>query len=120
MTFYHATYSDRIAAIQKEGLRPVHTRNFPDAEPGVYLSTDPWIALGILLEHTFDNMDIRGPREAVESYRIIVIDRTRVREELLAPDPQVDGFNGMFWLYTGDIDVTGMPVLTTEELGPPP
>lgn len=116
MTFYHATYADRVAAIQKEGLKPTANRNFPDAEPGVYLSTDPVIALSILIEHGMAVRTAESPKALAESFRIIVIDRSRVREDLLEPDPQVDGLGGVFWLYRGAIDVTAMPVVNWDVL----
>ncbi len=117
MTYYHATYAARIPSILRHGLRTGEERNFADADEGVYLSTDPVLPVGFLIEHILseERPDLT-PRGFVESLRVIVIDPSRIDASLLRPDPHTDGYEGMFWLYEGVVDVTNMPILTTDDL----
>lgn len=120
MSLFHATYAERIEAILRDGLIPSPLdRNFPEARPGVYLSTDPVLPLGVLIEHVMMNTErFISPSDAVKRFRVIVIDGSRLDDRLLVPDPQIDpDANGNFWLYPQRIDVRCMPILTLDQLG---
>ncbi len=121
MSYFHATFADRIDSILENGLSAGYKQNFDYAEPGVYLCTSAEIAVGFLLEHVIDNhFDFASPAEARESFRVIVVDRSRLDERLLALDPQLGPPFGSeqstCWIYRGKIDVRGMPILTVDDI----
>jgi hypothetical protein len=117
MTFYHATTRDRIASIQRLGLGgdPNAERNFEFSEQGVYLAENPVLALGFLLERAmagaFRN---HSPQDYVAAFAVIVIDASRVDPGRLRADENI-GQEG-FWIYSGVIDVTSMPVIGADEV----
>lgn len=113
MPFYHATYLERLPSILKLGLRPGHERNFPDAEPGVYLTTEPAIAIMMLIDHYLEAGDTEiTPPQQLERIRVIVIDDSRVDPARLRGDPQApEGYHDTIMIYDGIVDVTNMPVL---------
>jgi hypothetical protein len=112
MTFYHATYRHRLDSIRRHGLTPtVADPNFPGAEPGVYLASDPMIPVAFLLEHSIENANEKdNPSQIVENFVVIVIDDSRLDKRKLGPDPQLSEQEGL-WCYRGVIDVTNMPIL---------
>lgn len=120
MPFYHATRRRRLATILKEGLHPRALQNF-ECERGVYLSTDPFVAFGFLLEDFFlKATDETKPSQELKDFIVIVIDDSRVDIARLKPDPNVEGkWQDCLFIHTGDIDVTGMPILDADILFPP-
>lgn len=116
MSYFHATFVERIDSILLEGLRVGADRNFPESFPGVYLSTDPVLAIGFLIEHAVDRLQPDNPSEHLKRFRIIVVDSSRIDDRWLAPDPQIDEHPGFFWLYRGTIDITGMPILDVDQV----
>ena len=120
MPLYHATWADNVASILKFGLGGASPakRNFPSAVQGVYLTTHPAIGLSFLLESLLnrDDLDNTSPEEFLGNVRVFVIDDARIDESLLDYDPEVER-RDVTRFYRGIINVTGMPVLTIEQLG---
>ena len=113
MTYYHATYADRLDSIKKHGLNPLeHGKNFPDCEKGIYLCSCPKIAIGFLIDHFLETADYNSsPKEVHASFRVIVIDDSRVDTSLLKQDPQISHSEIGFWLYSQNIDITGLAIV---------
>jgi hypothetical protein len=121
MPFFHATFADRLPSILRHGLRAGHEKNWPGIEDGVYLASHAEVAIWIMLERYLRFGDPTSvPREELARLRVIVVDDTRVRPNLLRPDPEFDGdADGVGMIYPGVIDVTGMPILTLDDVLPP-
>lgn len=120
MPYYHATRRHLLESIIRYGLGGfVIERNFPESEPGVYLSDEPLLAVGMLIDRFIDvaNPD-SNPRLELDSWVVIVIDDARVNPQRLLPDPQLDTLDG-FWLYDGVIDVRNAVVVAATDLPPP-
>lgn len=114
MPYYHATWAENLPSIVRNGLGggvPVKV-NFEWSEPGVYLSVDPVIAFGFLLEAVLTGSEPPKdpPHKALEKMKVIVIDDSRVDPSLLIDDPHVN-CQDLTKLYKGIIDITGMPIL---------
>lgn len=120
MPFYHGTFFSRLPSIRRYGLGGrIVDRNFPEAEPGVYLATTPEVCVAMLLDHYLeagDNLPVR-PCDHLRTFCVIVIDDSRIDMKLLAPDPQIKGFEGTL-IYRGLIDITSMPVLDIDQIVP--
>jgi hypothetical protein len=121
MPFYHATWRRHLPSIQKYGLGGVapDRQNFP-VEAGVYLANEPVVALSILLEAYVDTGDELGlsPPEALADMCVLVIDDSRVNTALLDIDPNIER-RDLTHLYRGIIDVTGLPVVSVDDIVPP-
>ncbi len=120
MPYYHGTFHSRLPSIRKHGLGGlVAVRNFPDAEPGVYLATTPEVCIAMLIDHYMETGEhIPGrPIDHMQTFCVIVVDDSRVDPRLLAPDPQVGGFEGTL-IYRGVIDIPSMPVLDLSQIIP--
>jgi hypothetical protein len=118
--YYHATRRHLLESIIRYGLGGlVVERNFPESEPGVYLSDEPLLAVGMLIDKFLDVADpASNPSRELESWVVIVIDDARVNPRRLRPDPQMDALDG-FWLYDGIIDVTNAVVIAVMDLPSP-
>jgi len=121
MPYYHATWRKHLSSIQKYGLGGAapDRQNFP-VEVGVYLANEPMIALSILLEAYIESGDELGlsPPEALAVMCVLVIDDSRVNIAMLDPDPNIER-RDLTHLYRGIIDVTGLPVLSVDDIVPP-
>jgi len=120
MPFFHATWQENLPSIMAHGLGAAlpAERNF-DCEPGLYLSSEAWIALGFLVEAFLEKADPSSkPSEAVRQMAVIVVDDARVDPRRLKADPNIDRDVGTR-LYDGIIDVRGMPVLSVDDIMPP-
>lgn len=117
MPYYHATRRSRLREILREGLHGRAEQNF-ECERGVYLSTEPIIAVGFLLEKFLESEDpAKKPSEEIEDFVIIVIDDSRVNKKKLKPDPNVEEmWQEYLFLHQDDIDVNGMPLLDVEQV----
>lgn len=121
MPFYHATWRKHLPSIQKHGLGGAapDRQNFP-VEAGVYLANEPVVALSILLEayiETGEDLSL-SPPEALAGMCVLVIDDSRVNVTLLDIDPNIER-RDLTHLYRGVIDVTGLPVLSVDDIVPP-
>lgn len=118
MPHYHATWEDNLPSIIRHGLGGAApgSRNF-DCEGGVYLATDPSLAVSFLIEAAVRQGASSGmtPADAMASMRLIVIDDTRLDWRLASPDPNIER-EGIAIIYHGVVDVTGMPVLEMDEV----
>jgi hypothetical protein len=94
-------------------------QNFP-VERGVYLSTDPAVAISMLIEAYMKNGDEwkMAPPEALEAICVLVVDDTRIDRRLVDVDPNIER-RDMTVLYRGVIDVAALPVLSLDEIIPP-
>lgn len=112
MPFYHVTRADRLPSILRHGLGGFDGGRNWECEDGVYLASDPAIGLAVMLQHycEFGAAD-SVPSEEVASWRCIVVDDSRIRVELLRPDPEFPEPSGRSMIYDGVVDVRGMPVL---------
>jgi len=119
MPFYHATRRRHLPSILREGLHSEAAQNF-ECEKGVYLSLDPAIAFGFLLEDFFlKATDESKPSQELKDFIVIVVDDARVNQAQLKPDPNVEGkWQERLFIYEGCIDVTGMPILDADILFP--
>ena len=120
MPFYHATWRKHLPSIQKHGLGGAapDRQNFP-VEAGVYLANEPVVALSIMLEAYIENGEDSGlsPPEAVAAVCILVIDDSRVNPALLDVDPNIER-RDLTHLYRGVIDITGLPVVSADDIVP--
>lgn len=118
MPFYHATWDRHLDSIRKDGLGGAQPdrRNFP-VESGVYLARDPEVAISIMIEAYLESGEASGltPPEAFAAIRIIVIDDSRIRIELLSADPNIER-QDLTMLYQGVIDVTGLPIVGVDDI----
>jgi hypothetical protein len=89
-------------------------------DAGVYLANEPVVALSILLEAYIENGDDLGfsPPEASAAMCILVIDDSRVNVAILNADPNIER-RGLTHLYRGIIDVSGLPILSVDDIVPP-
>lgn len=121
MPFYHATWRKHLPSIQKYGLGGAapDRQNFP-VESGVYLANEPVVAISILLEAYIETGDELGltPPEALAAMCVLVIDDSRVNVAMLDIDPNIER-RDLTHLYRGIIDVTGLPVLSVDDIVPP-
>ncbi|TLX16598.1 hypothetical protein [Rhizobium sp. MHM7A] len=121
MPFYHATWRKHLPSIQKYGLGGAapDRQNFP-VEAGVYLANEPIVAISILLEAYIETGDELGltPPEALAAMCVLVIDDSRVNVAMLDSDPNIER-RDLTHLYRGIIDVTGLPVLSVDDIVPP-
>jgi hypothetical protein len=94
-------------------------QNFP-VERGVYLSTDPAVAISMLIEAYMMNGDEweMAPPEALEAICVLVVDDTRIDRRLVDVDPNIER-RDMTILYRGVIDIAALPVLSLDEIIPP-
>ena len=115
MPYFHATLRRHLPSILRHGLGDRgHGQNWPGIAAGTYLATHPAVCISVMLEQYIEFGDAGSvPAEHLAEICVIVIDDSRVRKELLAQDPQTDHPNSL--IYAGIIDVSGMPVLGTEE-----
>ena len=120
MPFFHVTRADRLPSILRHGLGGAAGGKNWECEDGVYLASDPAVGLAVMLQHYCEHGAAdSAPAEEVASWRCIVVDDSRIRVELLRPDPEVPGGRSM--IYAGVVDVRGMPVLDVAGvLGPDP
>lgn len=117
MPYYHGTHVQKIPSIQKHGLGGIVVEKNFDCEDGVYLSTEPVVCVGMLVDHLLTTgSDGTNPSEVLKSFRVIVIDDSRVNPSKLNQDPNVD-VEGCY-LYRGVIDITGMPILDVDAILP--
>lgn len=117
MTYYHATTLDRIESIQRLGLGGLRgaPKAFPDCPDGVYLAEDPMLALGFLLERALaGDFSTISPKQALSDFCVFVIDDSRIDKAKLSQDPNIN--QAGFWLYSGVVDVTAMPIITAESV----
>jgi hypothetical protein len=121
MPYYHATWQRHLPSIQKHGLGGAmpDRQNFP-VEKGVYLATDPVVAISILIEAYIENGDSENlsPPEALEAMKILVIDDTRLHPDLFDIDPNLER-QDLTVLYRGVVDITALPVLSVDDVIPP-
>jgi hypothetical protein len=121
MPYYHATWRKHLPSIWKHGLGGAapDRQNFP-VEVGVYLANEPMVALSILLEAYIETGDELGlsPPEALKAMCVLVIDDSRVNISMLDVDPNLER-RDLTHLYRGIIDVTGLPVLSVDDIVPP-
>ena len=117
MTYFHATFRERLDSIREHGLGALaeEHRNFSGSEArGVYLAPNPLLAVGILLEAAIVAVvNGKTPQEYIESIVVVVIDASRVDATRLEPDPAIEREG--FWFYRGIIDVTAMPVIDSDQ-----
>lgn len=119
MPWFHATFVERLPSILKHGLCGGMEKNWPGVQDGVYLAAHPLIAVSIMLERyvRFGPPDSK-PKEELARWRVIVIDDSRVRADLLRPDPEAeDAPEGAVMLYGGIIDIRGLPILDIDAIG---
>ena len=118
MPFYHATWRKHLPSIHKHGLGGAapDRQNFP-VEAGVYLANEAAVAVSILLEAYIETGDDLGlsPQEALAAMCILVIDDCRVNAALLDVDPNIER-QDLTYLYRGVIDVTGLPVVSVDDI----
>jgi hypothetical protein len=121
MPFYHATWRKHLPSIQKHGLGGAlpDRQNFP-VEKGVYLANEPVVALSILLEAYIDSGDELdlSPPEAMAAMCVLVIDDSRINSSLLDIDPNIER-RDLTHLYRGIIDITGLPIVSVDDIVPP-
>jgi hypothetical protein len=122
MPYYHATWRQHLPSILKHGLGGAEpsARNFPAAEPGVYLTNDPAIAIMMMMEAyalngTAGNDIGMAPPQALEALCVIVIDDSRIKADLIDIDPNVER-RDCTWRYHGAVDIIGMPVLSVDQI----
>jgi hypothetical protein len=124
MPFFHATFDRHIPSILRHGVGGrVTERNFEGAAVGVYLADSVEAALVMLIDWYMtkgqeDPEGVPAPRDFHASMRMIVIDDGRIRPDLLTHDeafPDQEEIRR----YLGVIDVTGMPILTVDQVTPP-
>lgn len=120
MPYYHATWIENLEDIRKHGIRPtsVERKNFPGSPEGVYLATDPLIAVGFLVEALVERDDLRSsgsPAEDLARIRIIVVDDARIDQSKLTIDPVIDRPDIAF-LYSGVVDISGSVVLDVNQV----
>ena len=118
MPYYHATFQNRIDSIKSKGLGGVKSRelkNFKDCDNGVYLAKEPEIAFYFMLELYHDGkIKDLTPREALEAFRVIVVDDSRLdHSKLRVDDNPGAGHHGCF-IYDGEIDIHAMPIIGHE------
>lgn len=115
MPFFHATFCRHLPSIRRVGLgADGHGANWPGCAGGVYLATNPAVCVSVMLEHYLAFGDPNSvPSDHLNEICVIVIDDARVRPDLLGADPQASRSDSL--IYTGVIDVSGMPVLGVEE-----
>lgn len=118
MPFFHATWRRHLPSIMKHGIGGAapDRQNFP-VEVGVYLATDPEIAVGMLMEAYADGGETMGltPREALAEMCVFVVDDSRINTTLLDHDPNIDR-RDLTRLYRGIVDVTGLLVLSVDDI----
>ncbi len=121
MPFYHATWRRHLPSIRKHGLGGAQpdVQNFP-VEAGVYMATDPVVAISMLIEAYAKNGEEweMTPPGALEAMCIIVVDDARIDRRLIAIDPNIE-CPDLTILYRGVIDVAALPVLSVDEIIPP-
>ena len=115
MPYFHATFRQQLPSIRRDGLGAKgHGANWPGCAAGVYLATNPAVCVSVMLEHYLAFGDPKSvPSEHLCEICVVVIDDARVRPDLLGADPQASRSDS--FIYTGVIDVSGMPVLGVEE-----
>jgi len=139
MPYYHATRTDRLDSIRANGLDPhIGAQNF-DCVRGVYLAEDIHVAAGIMTIHwlqadaalvdTLRGFTPLSPTREVarvwnkheqttallDSVIVFVIDDARIDRALLEPDPNGVAALGCY-RYTSTIDVTGLTIVTLDDL----
>lgn len=118
MPYYHATWRRHLKSILRHGLGGAlpDEQNFP-VERGVYLAVDPSIALFMLVEAYLlkGEENALPPPDTLEQMCVIVIDDARLADGKIEADPNVERKDATF-LYRGIVDVTGMPVLSVEQV----
>nr|WP_250807834.1 hypothetical protein [Neorhizobium tomejilense] len=118
MPYFHATWRRHLPSIRLHGLGGAapDRQNFP-VESGVYLATDPSVALSILIEGYIDHMGNSelAPPDAVEEMCVLVIDDTRIDARLVDIDPNIER-RDLTALYRGTIDVACLPVLAVADV----
>jgi hypothetical protein len=94
-------------------------QNFP-VEAGVYLSTDPAVAISMMIEAYVLNGEDWGmsPPEALEAMCVIVVDDSRIDQRMIDVDPNVER-RDMTIFYRGVIDVAALPILSVNDVIPP-
>jgi hypothetical protein len=121
MPYYHATWSRHLPSIRKHGLGGAmpDMQNFP-VEAGVYLSTDPAVAISMMIEAYVLNGEDWGmsPPEALVAMCVIVVDDSRIDQRMIDVDPNVER-RDMTILYRGVIDVAALPILSVNDVIPP-
>lgn len=121
MPYYHATWRRHLPSIRKHGLGGAlpDMQNFP-VERGVYLSTDPAIAVGMMIEAYVLNGDAwaKSPAEALEGMCVIVVDDSRIDQRMIDVDPNVDR-RDITILYRGVIDVAALAIVSANDVIPP-
>ncbi len=119
MTLYHATWKRHLPSIERHGLGGFQPddRNFEGTVRGLYLCSDPLIAISFLIEALDSKEDIHHlpPPALLAQMRVIVIDDSRIENKKLKPDPQVER-KDVAWLYDGVIDTRGMPILDVDTI----
>ena len=118
MPWFHATYRGNLDGIRKNGLGGAGAKpNWPGAKPGVYLASEPELCLFVMIEGYIEFGDPDSvPSEHLKEIVLIVVDDARIDASKLGPDPMIDREDVR--LYSGVIDVTGMPVLSVEDIMP--
>jgi hypothetical protein len=116
MTYYHATTREKLPSIQRLGLGGTRNvqKNF-DCPDGVYLASDPVLALGFMLEKALEEPCLHeSPRACVDTFMVVVIDGARIDEGRLRVDPNIKKEG--FWIFDGVVDVSSMPVLDAAQV----
>lgn len=117
MPYFHATWSRHVPSIRKRGLGGAapDRRNFP-VEEGVYLASDPAVAVSMLLDAYLESGDglAMAPPQAVAAMSVLVIDDARLNPDLLEHDPNVEA-SGLTFIYRGVIDVSALPELSVDQ-----
>jgi hypothetical protein len=104
-----------LASILRHGLGGAlpDRKNF-DCKDGVYLATEPSVAILILVEAALASaLDTDSPQEVIDSMRLLVIDDSRIDASRCEPDPNVER-RGLAFVYQGIVDVRGMPILDVD------
>jgi hypothetical protein len=136
--FFHATYRHHIPSIERYGLGArICERNFQtDYREGVYLASDPTLAIGFLVEKFMSRLgrdlfgqplppdimaalpkenpselDALSPKDVYESF--VVLSTNRIDQSLLIPDPNIQEWKGQetFWFYHGVIPFRDLSII---------
>ena len=89
-------------------------KNF-DCPDGVYLASDPMLAIGFMLEKALEEpYRHESPKACVDTFMVVVIDGARIDEGRLRVDPNIKKEG--FWIFDGVVDVSSMPVLDAAQV----